>query len=92
MSAGTWGRVTNTRLSPRFKSYVWRDRPTEVVIWKVVLPKGSEVNGTGVGETSPTVCQKKLSILGLPADNFVLAAGGAKRTYSEGRKDGRSWT
>jgi hypothetical protein len=27
-----------------------------VVIWKVVLPSGSDVNGTLVGETRPTVC------------------------------------
>jgi hypothetical protein len=27
-----------------------------VVIWKVVLPRGREVKGTLVGETSPTVC------------------------------------
>jgi hypothetical protein len=31
------------------------DRPTEVEIWKVVLPRGIEVNGTLVGDTKPTV-------------------------------------
>ena len=32
-----------------------RHRPTEVVIWKVVFPKGMEVKGTSVEETSPRV-------------------------------------
>lgn len=50
-----------TRFSPRFKSYVCSERPTEVVIWKVVLPSGSEVNGTLVGDTSPTVYSKYVS-------------------------------
>lgn len=36
-------------------SYVWSCLPTEVVIWKVVLPKGTEVKGTEVGETRPMV-------------------------------------
>jgi hypothetical protein len=44
-----------TRFRPRFKSYVCSDRPTEVVIWKVVLPSGRVVKGTLVGETRPTV-------------------------------------
>jgi hypothetical protein len=55
ISSGVWGRVMKTRLSPRLRSYVWRERPTEVVIWKVVLPSGSAVKGTLVGDTRPTV-------------------------------------
>lgn len=47
--------MMKTRFKPRLRSYVWRDRPTEVVIWKVVLPNGIEVKGTLVGETNPTV-------------------------------------
>ena len=47
-----------TRFRPFFKSYVWSERPTEVVIWKVVFPSGREVNGTSVGDTRPTVYQK----------------------------------
>ena len=31
--------------------------PIEVVIWKVVLPRAMDVNGTSVEETSPNVCQ-----------------------------------
>lgn len=50
-----------TRLRPRFRSYVWRDRPTDVVIWKVVFPKGIEVKGTLVGETNPTVYLEGIS-------------------------------
>lgn len=44
-----------TKCSPRFKSYVCSERPTEVVIWKVVLPSGIEVKGMLVGDTRPTV-------------------------------------
>ena len=55
ISSGVCGLVRNTRCRPFFKSYVCRDRPTEVVIWKVALPSGREVKGTLVGDTRPTV-------------------------------------
>lgn len=55
ISAGVWGRVMKTRLSPRLRSYVCSARPTEVVIWNVVLPRGIEAKGTPVGETRPMV-------------------------------------
>lgn len=47
--------MIKTRFKPLFRSYVCSDRPTEVVIWKVVLPRGREVKGTSVGDTRPTV-------------------------------------
>lgn len=50
-----------TRFRPRLRSYVCRDRPTDVVIWNVVLPRGMEVNGTLVGETNPTVYRCKVN-------------------------------
>ncbi len=56
MSSGVWGRVRKTRLRPRFRSKVCRQRPTEVVIWKEVLPRGIEVNGMEVEDTRPIVC------------------------------------
>ena len=46
-----------TRFRPVLRSYVCRDFPVHVVIWNVVLPRGTEVNGTFVGETRPTVYQ-----------------------------------
>ena len=55
MSSGVCGLVMKIRCRPFFRSYVCSDRPTEVVIWKVVLPRGRDVNGTFVGETRPTV-------------------------------------
>lgn len=55
ISSGVCGRLKNTKCRPRRKSYVWRHRPTEVVIWKVVFPSGIELKGTMVGETSPRV-------------------------------------
>jgi hypothetical protein len=55
MYSGVCGLVRKRRCRPRFKSYVCKDRPTEVVIWKVALPSGRDVKGTLVGETRPTV-------------------------------------
>jgi hypothetical protein len=57
MFSGVCGLVRKMRLSPRRKSYVCKLLPTDVVTWKVVLPRDTEVNGTGVGETRPTVCK-----------------------------------
>lgn len=53
--SGVSGLEMNTRFRPRLKSYVCRERPTEVVIWKVALPKRTVVKGTEVGDTSPKV-------------------------------------
>ena len=55
MISGVCGLVRKMRLSPRRKSYVCKLLPTDVVTWKVVLPRGTEVKGTGVGDTRPTV-------------------------------------
>jgi hypothetical protein len=55
MSSGAFGRVRKTRWRPRVRSYVCRHLPTEVVIWKVVLPRGIDVNGTEVDDTKPIV-------------------------------------
>lgn len=71
-----------TRLSPRLRSYVCRDLPTEVVIWKVVLPSGMEVKETSVGDTSPTVWVIVSGERDAPCAKFA--------TYSERGKDGRS--
>ena len=58
---GVWGLLRKTRASPRLRSYVCSDWPTEVVIWKVVLPSGIDVKGTEVGETSPMVLRRMIS-------------------------------
>lgn len=57
--SGVWGRLTNTKLSPRRKSYVCKEFPTEVVIWYVAFPKRTQVNGTAVGDTKPNVCESQ---------------------------------
>ena len=57
MTSGVWGLVIKVRFNPLRRSYVCKHRPTEVVIWKVDLPSGTEVNGTLLEETSPKVCQ-----------------------------------
>lgn len=54
----------------------------EVVIWKVVLPRGREVNGTAVGETKPIVFDYRLVT--------VESSGYFKTPYSERSKDPRS--
>ena len=40
------------------------DRPTEVEIWNVVLPRGTDVKGTLVGDTKPTVWARPISYRG----------------------------
>ena len=55
MTSGVCGRVTKTRFNPLFRSYVCKLRPTEVDIWNVVLPNGTVVKGTAVGDTRPMV-------------------------------------
>lgn len=55
-----------------------RHRPTEVVTWKVVFPRGREVKGTGVGETRPMVYQYRLVIAAPLHSLEVLALNGAK--------------
>lgn len=57
MASGVRGLVMKMSCSPRLRSYVCKLVPMLVVIWKVVLPRGSEQNGTLVGETRPTVCR-----------------------------------
>lgn len=74
--SGVWGRVIKTRFSPRRKSYVCSDRPTEVVIWNVALPSGIEVKGTSVGETRPTVY----------GGQQLTCSKCCEETHSEGRK------
>ena len=56
MTSGVWGLVIKASCKPRRRSYVCRLRPMEVVTWNVVLPRGSVVKGTVVGETNPIVC------------------------------------
>lgn len=58
MVSGVCGRVRKTRFRPFRRSYVWRHLPTDVVIWKVVLPSGRTVNGTAVAEMRPIVCKR----------------------------------
>jgi len=67
ISSGVCGLVMKTRFSPRFRSYVCSDRPTEVVIWNVVLPRGRDVKGTLVGDTRPTVYEYQywLNVVGM---------------------------
>lgn len=55
----------------------------EVVIWKVVLPNGSEVKGTGVGETRPMVCEIFFS-------GESTLWGCPRCSYSERHKDSRN--
>ena len=51
----------------------------------MVLPRATEVKGTGVGETRPRVCEVVLS-----SGSLAL---GFLNTYSERRKDSRdSWS
>lgn len=81
-----------TRFKPRLRSYVWRDRPTEVVIWKVVLPRGIDVKGTLVGDTNPTVyvyISSQISVM--YSKGPASCAENAMLTYSERRKYSRAF-
>lgn len=80
IGSGVSGLLRKTRLSPFRRSYVWTQRPTEVVSWNVVLPNGIEVKGTAVGETKPTVWKsQEVSIL--------HTASGTGPWYPEWRED-----
>ncbi len=49
----------------------------------MVLPNGSEVKGTGVGETRPMVCEILFS-------GALTVSRHPRRSYSERRKDSRN--
>lgn len=85
MSSGHNGVLKKIRFRPRRRSYVCRLLPTDVVIWNVVLPKGTEVKGTGVEETSPIVRNGANSLeLGVllltAASNFCRFAAGVSKS------------
>ena len=61
------------------KSYVCSDLPTEVVMLKVVFPRGSTENDTSVGDTRPIVL-KGANIFG-----FRLEAGVATTPFTLSR-------
>jgi hypothetical protein len=70
--------VRKTRFRPRFRSYVCRHRPTEVVIWKEVFPNGIDVNGTAVEDTRPMVYSRLA---------LQLHVGKKNEAYPEGCED-----
>jgi hypothetical protein len=63
--AGVCGLVKKIKLRPCRKSYVCKQRPTDVVIWNVVFPTATEVKGTRVGDTSPKVLEDQSVIRNL---------------------------
>lgn len=77
--SGVCGRVKKIRFRPRRRSYVCSECPTEVVIWKVDLPKRTDVNGTGVGDTSPSVFKNgQFERKGSSQGQYQLTRKGAK--------------